>query len=436
MAGVFGSGGKGGGSPRLLQPQKGGGVLRPSLGGGTRLLDGRSGASSGSGPPRVPPYNAGGGKGGLGGPLKAYIEEDRRGDWYCTSCRERNFMKRASCFKCNSVKPKDGEGLPPPKAPPASGSTLHGMVKSYNKKGFGFIMCLESDIQDIYYTRENVSPRLLHPDMPGEHVSFELGRGPDGRLTAKNIRPFGEDANAAAKGHVFGKAGAKGAACATGEEDRTMDWTCTGCNERNFVKRAECFRCKLSRATGFGDAPTGPPRRASPPPPRRTFSPHAGSRAVRDSLREAALGARKCSGSGSGSSKSMGRTGKRKRKSSSDNSSSSSRKKKKNKRRGKKNKSSSSGSSKVSSSDSDCQMAEPSGAPSVQPSGNPEIDEAKAAALKEILRLSSVEPKEVRMTEWRALLRQWHPDKNPERTEVATAVFQFLQKGKSVVDPA
>ena len=30
--------------------------------------------------------------------------------------------------------------------------------------------------------------------------------------------------------------------------------------------------------------------------------------------------------------------------------------------------------------------------------------------------------------EWRSLLRSWHPDKNPEKAEVATAVFQFLQK--------
>eukprot|EP00401_Gymnodinium_catenatum_P020917 CAMPEP_0117600122 /NCGR_PEP_ID=MMETSP0784-20121206/76309_1 /TAXON_ID=39447 /ORGANISM="" /LENGTH=84 /DNA_ID=CAMNT_0005402713 /DNA_START=131 /DNA_END=382 /DNA_ORIENTATION=+ len=63
-------------------------------------------------------------------------------------------------------------------------------------------------------------------------------------------------------------------------------------------------------------------------------------------------------------------------------------------------------------------------------SGNSEIEKAKAAALEQLMKLQSVEPKEVRMTEWRALLRQWHPDKNPDSVEVATAVFQFLQKGK------
>lgn len=79
----------------------------------------------------------------------------------------------------------------------------------------------------------------------------------------------------------------------------------------------------------------------------------------------------------------------------------------------------------------------------------------------------AVEPKEARMKEWRELLRQWHPDKNPHRIEahcqgswrvscsqhfvcllfasclwewhsqfwkVATAVFQFLQKGKPMLD--
>lgn len=38
------------------------------------------------------------------------------------------------------------------------------------------------------------------------------------------------------------------------------------------------------------------------------------------------------------------------------------------------------------------------------------------------------------MKEWRSLLRAWHPDKNPDRVEVATAVFQFLQKGKLLLD--
>jgi len=50
------------------------------------------------------------------------------------------------------------------------------------------------------------------------------------------------------------------------------------------------------------------------------------------------------------------------------------------------------------------------------------------------MRLRSLETKEARMTEFRALLRKWHPDKNPERVEVATSVFQFLQKGKPVLD--
>jgi len=50
------------------------------------------------------------------------------------------------------------------------------------------------------------------------------------------------------------------------------------------------------------------------------------------------------------------------------------------------------------------------------------------------MKLRSLETKEARMTEFRALLRKWHPDKNPERVEVATAVFQFLQKGKPVLD--
>lgn len=62
-----------------------------------------------------------------------------------------------------------------------------------------------------------------------------------------------------------------------------------------------------------------------------------------------------------------------------------------------------------------------------------EVEEAKMMALQKLQKLQGVEPKENRAKEWRKLLRDWHPDKNPEKTEVATAVFQFLQKGKSLL---
>merc|ERR1712203_214837 len=68
--------------------------------------------------------------------------------------------------------------------------------------------------------------------------------------------------------------------------------------------------------------------------------------------------------------------------------------------------------------------------PASSGSGNPEIDAAKAKALEDMIKLRAVQPKETRLSEFRALLRKWHPDKNPDNTEVATAVFQFLQKGK------
>lgn len=351
----------------------------------------------------------------LGGPPKAWIEEDRRSDWYCPNCRERNFQKRSECFKCHESKPEEGKGLPPPKPPPTVGQTLNGMVKSYNKKGFGYIMCLgENECQDIYYTRDDVSPRLLHPDMPGEHVTFELCR--DGRwLVAKNIRPLGEDFSSDAKGHIFVKQpGAKG----NGDEDRTQDWACLSCGERNFLKRLLCYKCRTPRDR---TADTRPKAR---PAPRRTFSPHAGSRGIRESLIAAGGIRSRSKKKGSNSSSSSSRSKPKK-------------KKKKNKTKKRKSSSSSSPGSKISSSASDCEIGAASagsGAPKVQPSDNPEIDAAKAAALEQMMKLSKLENKEEKLSGWRALLRQWHPDKNPERIEMATAVFQFLQKGKPIVD--
>jgi hypothetical protein len=59
---------------------------------------------------------------------------------------------------------------------------------------------------------------------------------------------------------------------------------------------------------------------------------------------------------------------------------------------------------------------------------------AKKEALSKLTELSKLEPHSARMKEWRALLRSWHPDKNPERADVAKDVFQFLQKGKALLN--
>ncbi|CAE7230370.1 unnamed protein product [Symbiodinium sp. CCMP2456] len=65
---------------------------------------------------------------------------------------------------------------------------------------------------------------------------------------------------------------------------------------------------------------------------------------------------------------------------------------------------------------------------------SPAIEQAKLEALEKLRKLQSVEPKEARAKEWRALLRDWHPDKNPDNIEVAKEVFQFLQKGKTIIN--
>jgi hypothetical protein len=65
---------------------------------------------------------------------------------------------------------------------------------------------------------------------------------------------------------------------------------------------------------------------------------------------------------------------------------------------------------------------------------DPEIALEKKKVLAKLTVMKNVEPKEQRMKEFRPLLREWHPDKNRERIEMATAVFQFLQKGKSLLN--
>lgn len=411
------------------------------------------------GQPFGQPFVKGFGKGG-------FDEEDRSRDWHCPKCRERNFVKRTACFRCQSPKPADCQvGL---QEQVKSGQTLNGMVKSYNRKGFGFLMTFGlGDFPDVYYTRENLSPKLETRDIPGQHVTFEILRMPDGKMIATNIRPLGEEmsaARAAAEpstvGKGFGKMGMGCGAFGGGgfgagpepqfgplrgreEEDRSRDWECSSCGERNFVKRLECFRCKTPRCKGFSDNPPAGSAAAPAAPAQRTLSPHAGSRAM-------AFTGRRASGSRSPSrrrsrsrrKKKKKKKEKKKKKSSSSSSGSSEkkgkRKKKDKKRRHSDSSSEASAKSVRSDSSSEVRVQEPGSAAGEEGKSenqeNPEIAKAKGEALDELLALKSVEPLEARMKEWRALLRKWHPDKNPDRTEVATAVFQFLQKGKPILE--
>lgn len=119
-------------------------------------------------------------------------------------------------------------------------------------------------------------------------------------------------------------------------------------------------------------------------------------------------------------------------------------KKKQTQKKGKRSKKKRRVSSSSSSSSSGVSICEPAAAAIVENAGSadkpvvesPAVLEGKAKALEQLLKLKNMEPQDARLKEYRKLLREWHPDKNPDRKEVATAVFQFLQKGKSVLKPA
>jgi len=176
---------------------------------------------------------------------------------------------------------------------------------------------------------------------------------------------------------------------------------------------------------------------------QRDWSPHAGSRAIRSAIKPASEeGATKAARSKSKSS-SRSRSRSRSRRSSSSKSSSRSRSRKNKKKKKKKHKKNKKGrSSSTISSSSSGKNKDKSGDPAggddadkAAASGeNPDIQKAKMEALAKLREMQSVEPKEERSKQFRALLREWHPDKNPEKTEVATAVFQFLQKGKNLLN--
>jgi len=327
---------------------------------------------------------------------------------------------------------------------------LTGMVKSYNRKGFGFILCQSLDV-DVYFSKECLAPQLQTSDIAGEYVTFQVTRFPDGKMQARNLRPVGEP-NITRGPDGFGGVtlAGRGKGCLGKgllptsmmgsqfqEGDRSKDWTCEGCGERNFVRSFECCKCRSARPRQPDD---GLPPAFALPLPRRTLSPHAGSRAMREMFKK---------GAGKGASRSpsrrrkrrtssSGASAKRKKRDSSDSSSSSSDKKKRSKRKkrkGAKRDSSDSSSSASGGGQGTAGGAAGSQADEARPApANPEAEKAKAEALEKLLKLKEINPREARIKEWRALLRAWHPDKNPDNTEVATAVFQFLQKGKALID--
>jgi len=168
---------------------------------------------------------------------------------------------------------------------------------------------------------------------------------------------------------------------------------------------------------------------------KKALSPHAGSRAI-----AAARMAARPPGAPAPAKRrsSSSRSPSKKASSSSRNSSSSSdkKKKKKKKKKGKKKKKSKSRSTISSSEDGEDDAAAASALMknTAESTVNSEVEVAKREAVLKLQELQSIDNKDERAKQWRLLLRNWHPDKNPDKAEVATEVFQFLQKGKSLIN--
>lgn len=194
-----------------------------------------------------------------------------------------------------------------------SGTTLFGIVKSYNRKGYGFIVCQAIE-QDVYFSRESLHPNLQTSDLAGEQIQFDIHRFPDGKLQARNLRALGDVSDF--KGSNYGAnknygAGARAQFFSEGtnglDEDRSRDWYCKSCGERNFLKREECFKCKTQKPAELQESTVAAPARVAAPAPQRHLSPHAGSRAMREMVKQRLAGNR-C---GDAASRSRSRAGKK-----------------------------------------------------------------------------------------------------------------------------
>lgn len=347
-----------------------------------------------------------------------------------------------------------------------------GTVKSYSVlKGFGFL--INSDIpQDIWFAKETVAMELRTSDLAGTAMSFELIRAPDGKPQARNLRPAPglhpqtlagagtppppvnptlglspglqtlPGMNPALRGPALAPILRPGMLPGMSLPGMSLPGMSLpgmlGCRG-TMPMIGSLMACSPSLLTG------------QLAPKRRAWSPHAGSRAIatasQDGTGAAAAGGPAASKKPE-SEDERSRSSRGKSESSSQSSSEVSKKKKKKKKKDKKKKKSKKtkkGGSSISSTSSEKSSRSRSRSRSVDAAGSgaskkesettsPAIEQAKMEALERLRKLQVIEPKDARAKAFRALLREWHPDKNPEKQEVATAVFQFLQKGKSIIN--
>ena len=328
-----------------------------------------------------------------------------------------------------------------------SANVLIGTVKSYSAvKGFGFM--IHPDIsQDIWFAKETVAAEYRTSDLAGTTMSFELFRAPDGKPQARNLRPAPAGVGMPpppVNPNQHMAAFPNPAAVAAG------------------LVRPGFPQPALQLRPGFPQPgmirPAGLPGLAVPSQPkRRAWSPHAGSRAIATASKDEEIpgglgmipgGVQQPPAQKSESEEEKSKSSSRRSSESPD--SSSERKKKKKKKKDKKKKKKKKKKSKKSDVCSSSSLEEvrsssrsrspkkakgETGTPKeTKAKSTPEIEQAKLEALEKLRKLQSVEPKEARAKEWRALLRDWHPDKNPDKVEVAKEVFQFLQKGKTIIN--
>jgi len=333
-------------------------------------------------------------------------------------------------------------GMPMPMQQPilATGPVLTGTVKGYSAKGYGFILCPEVD-HDIYFARESLQEGLRTANIAGTTVTFELMRGTYGKPQARNLRPVGGVPPGFLAARGGGYTGTRlFAALPTGTGSGT------GSGDGGMPGRGSLGSAVVAPAAVSGPLPT------AGEPPKRALSPHAGSRAIAGLKQQQAAAAQAAESSDSSSRSSRSRSSRRKkrnkkrRKSGSGSSGSSesaasisSRGAKPQRRRIRRRRARSSSSSSGASSPrgggtDDATAAGTDAATPVSSEDRRKIAEAKKEVLVKLERLQKIDSKDARMKEWRSLLRAWHPDKRPDEVAVATAVFQFLQKGKLLLD--
>lgn len=162
------------------------------------------------------------------------------GDWTCPGCGDHQFARNTQCRKCSTLKPGDGETLPPE---PTMTCTVHGVergVMQLTNDGAGGICCKPG----LECNRGKGKGKGKDDDgvqKKWRMCTFHVMGGCKFGSTCGFAHDESEIGEPAIAGPQYG-GGGKGKD-GKGKGPLPGDWYCPGCGDHQFARNMECRKC-------------------------------------------------------------------------------------------------------------------------------------------------------------------------------------------------